>query len=982
MKTIAVCWNRTLRPLHTRISALAFAAAVGSVLFSPAGAAAQTQPAARIHAEISSSQMTVLPNSKHPLALAKYDAGRVSGATKLQGMSIHFGRTPAQEAKLQALLAAQQNPASPQYHQWLTPDQFAAQFGVSDSDIAKVQSWLEQQGFSVDSVNRSRNMVRFSGTAAQAEQAFSTEIHAYNLPTATGVERHFAPSTNLSVPSALAGVVLGISNLDNFRPKPHIVRPKNVQSVRPNFTSSQTGSHFMTPLDVATVYDIGAAYNAGYTGTGQSIAVVGQSAIAVSDIENFQNALGMTVKDPTQLLVPGSGSATISTGDESESDLDLEYSGAIAKGATIYFVYTGGGSSSNYTVWDSIQYAVDADLAPVISTSYGTCETDLGATNYAELDAIMEQGTVQGQTIVAAAGDDGSTDCYGDTNLTTAQQETLAVDYPASSAYVTGMGGTEFPSADVEASNTTYWASASGSTDVISSALSYIPEQVWNDDVTCVANATSATDVLCSGGGGVSTLTARPSWQTGTIGGSTIASGSFRMVPDLALDSSGYNAGYLFCSSDSQWTGVTGSCSNGFRDSTNTNLTTAGGTSFAAPIFSGMVAILNQKVNSTGQGLINSTLYTLAANSGTYASAFHDITGGSNGCTAGSTYCSSSGESGFSATAGYDEASGLGSVDFNNLLKAWPANAEGASSLTATTTTVTASNTAPTTGDDVTYAILVAATTGSATPAGTVSIGIDGSTVGTVTLSSGVASYTTSFSTTGSHVLTATYEGNSTFSVSSGSVAVTISATSSGTGSFTLGATNLTVSQGSSGASTITVTPAGGYTGTVFLTFDTSNDSALQNLCYDFADTLTNGDGSVSVTGTSKVTTQLTFYANAADCATTNAIKGTGKVRMRPMRMMHNAKNTAPGKPGNPGPLTALAGLLLAGFLGRYAKKLRPAALVLALVSVGFGLSGCGGSSSNTISNPPTGTYTITLAGQDSNSTSITASTTFTLTIQ
>jgi subtilase family serine protease len=344
----------------------------------------------------------------------------------------------------------------------------------------------------------------------------------------------------------------------------------------------------------------------------------------------------------------------VSSGDEAESDLDLEYSGGIARGATILFVYVG--NNSNYSVWDSINYAVDNQIAPIISTSYGDCETDLGSANYSTLNAVLEQAAAQGQSVVAAAGDNGSTDCYGYTNLTTSQQEALAVDFPASSQYVTGMGGTEFPAADVSSSNTTYWESASGS-DVISSALSYIPEQVWNDD--------SSSNGLSSGGGGVSALTSRPRWQIGATG---IPSGSYRLVPDVSLDASPNNAGYLFCSSDSSATGISGSCSNGFRDSDDQYLTVAGGT----------------------------TLYKLASESSTYVSAFHDITSGSNQCTAGSSYCSTSGESDYPATAGYDEASGLGSVDFYNLLLAWPTTTSSA--LDASTVSFSATTTMPAAG--------------------------------------------------------------------------------------------------------------------------------------------------------------------------------------------------------------------------------------------------------------------------------------------
>lgn len=501
---------------------------------------AQQEPPARITTAIDNS-VRVTISVTPPTARLANDVGVVPGSMSLSGISLVFRRSSGQEAQLQALISAQQNRASAMYHNWLTPEQFASAFGMAQSDIAKVSAWLGQQGFSVDGVSHSKNRIYFSGTVSQVNQVFDTELHYYNV---NGIKQ-YAPSRGITVPAALASVMETIANLSSFRPKPHV-------RFRKNFTSSQSGDHFLTPKDIDTIYDITKAYNAGYTGSGQSIAIVGQSEVYVSDIENFQNAAGLTVKDPTLVLVPNSGSAAVSSGDEAESDLDLEYSGGIGTGATIFFVYVG--NNSSYSVWDSINYAVDTRIAPIISTSYGDCETDLGSSNYATLNAILEQAAAQGQTMMAAAGDNGSTDCFGYSDLTTSEQEALAVDFPASSQYVTGMGGTEFPSADVAASNTTYWASANGS-DVISSALSYIPEQVWNDD-SSLSSESSVTE-LSSGGGGISTLTARPSWQTGVTG---IPSGSYRLVPDISFDASPNNAGYLFCSSDSSATGITGSC--------------------------------------------------------------------------------------------------------------------------------------------------------------------------------------------------------------------------------------------------------------------------------------------------------------------------------------------------------------------------------------------------------------------------------------
>jgi subtilase family serine protease len=923
-----------------------------------ASASSAQQATARITGDANNGARSVINGSHTPIANSRNDVGEVPSANKLGGMSIVFRRSEAQEEDLKSLIAAQQNPASTLYHKWLTPDQFAARFGMADADIEKVQSWLEQQGFSVSGVSRGKNRITFSGTVGQAEAAFGTELHYYKVNGRTD----YAPSADVRVPSAYSDVVESVTNLSSFRPKPHI---KIKAPAKPNFTSGQSGNHYLTPGDVTTIYDVKSAYNAGYTGVGQAIAIVGQSSVELSDVENFQTAAGMTTKDPIQVLVPGSGTAASSTGDEVESDLDLEYSGAIAKGATIYFVYVG--NNTNYSVWDSIEYAIDERITPIISISYGTCETELSSSDYSTLNGILEQGASQGQSVITADGDSGSSDCYENTGLTTAERTALAVDYPSSSQYVTSIGGTEFPSGDVSSSSTTYWEAASGS-DVISSVLSYIPEQVWNDD--------SSTNGLSSGGGGVSTLTPRPSWQTGVTG---ISAGSYRLVPDLSLDASPYNAGYLYCSSDTSSTDITGSCSNGFRDSDDEYLTVAGGTSFAAPIFAGMLAIINQKQNSTGQGVVNPTLYTLAANSSTYASAFHDITSGSNACSAGSTYCSSASESGFSAATGYDNASGLGSVDLYKLLTAWPATTSSA--LASTTTTLSAASTTIASGasDLVTITVTGQSSSLTVTPTGTLSIEVDGNSVAASTaLSGGSATYSFSSTTAGSHVIEATYSGDSTYAASTGSVVLTVgSSTSSSTGTFALSATSLTLAAGSSGNSTITITPKNGYTGTIGWTVS-AGSASLSNACYSIYDT--------SVSGTNAVTASMTIYTKSSDCSSTSATgTSTGKHKFVSAGGRAFTGDALPVLPSHArmADVTMTALLLAAWFRRR--RRLHVLVTFAILAAGGFAASGCGGSGSSSqpasSSNATKGTYTLTITGTDSSSSSISASTNMTLTI-
>ncbi|MDR3793015.1 MAG: protease pro-enzyme activation domain-containing protein [Terracidiphilus sp.] len=941
------------------------------LLFAGCTALVAQTVADRVLQEINPQSTVRLAGSANPHALARNDAGRLPGGTRIAGVTLHFAPTAAQQAELDALVEAQQTPGSAYYHQWLTPEQYAARFGISDSDLVKIESWLEQQGFSIDRVSTSRTSISFSGTATQVESAFGTELHRYTV----NGETHFANATALTIPAALEGVAASVRNLNDFRPKPHVrLRSAASSKVSAQFTSSQSGSHYLTPKDVATIYDVNSAYSAGYTGSGQSIAIVGQSKVYVSDIEAFQSAAGLTVKDPTLVLVPGSGTATVSSGDEAESDLDLEYSGGIAKGATIYLVYTGG--NTNYSVWDSIEYAVDTRIAPIISVSYGACETELSSSDYATLEAIFKQGAAQGQSIIVSSGDDGSTSCYSDTSLTTAQREALVVSYPASSAYVTAMGGTMFSSTDSGSTNTTYWTSASGS-DVISSALSYIPEVVWNND--------SSSSGLSSSGGGTSTLTTRPSWQTGVTGISSAPDSSkgYRMVPDISLDSSPDNAGYLYCSSDSTSTGITGSCSNGFRDSTSTYLTVAGGTSFAAPIFAGMLAILNQKRNSDGQGLINSTLYTLASNATTYASAFHDITSGSNACTAGSSYCSTAGTSEYSATTGYDEATGLGSIDFYNLLTVWPSTT--ASALTGSTTTLSAATTSPSSGASDTITITVASTSSAVTttPTGTLAIVVDGTTVNSsLALSSGSATYSFSSTTSGAHTIVATYSGDANYAASTGSVVVTI-ASSSTTGS------------GGSATSTVSVTPSGGYTGTVAFTLSTSSTYLQNYACYTLS--------SASVTGTSSVSKTLTVYLGTATCA---SVASSGK-----STEAFRAASSAKASVSQPSVFDfgsveraafGFAGVLAAGLIGWRRRKIRLLASVFVLAALGFATTGCSSSSSSSSSSSkgisislspatitasagssgvPTGSYSLTVTGADSSSSSISSTATLTLTV-
>jgi subtilase family serine protease len=610
----------------------------------------QNPSRARILRQIDSSDVAAVKGTAHPLARAQFDQGRLGTAQQLNGVTLTFRLSPAQQAELDQLLREQQDRSSRQYHKWITPEQYASRFGMTSSDLAKVTSWLKSQGLIVDAISRSRNEVRFSGTVGQVEYALRTELHNYSIRG----ERHFANATDVSLPTAFSSEVLGVRGLNDFRPKPRL-------RVTPRFTSNISGSHFLIPGDFDTIYDVPAALD----GTGQSIAVVGQTAISNTDIGNFRSAAGLPASNPTVILVPNSGSLVHRSGDETEADLDVEWSGAIAPKATIKYVTVG--NNPNFNVFNSLQDAIDNNRAPIISISYGNCEANLSKSFVLTMQQWAHQANAQGQTISGPSGDDGAADC--DSNVSSATHG-LAVDVPASIPEVTGVGGSEFTGdAAATVSNgcaaaTQYWSTSCSATSG-ASALSYIPETTWNDPPT--------SQGFSSGGGGASTIFGKPSWQTGT----GVPSDGKRYVPDIALSASPPHDAYLICSQDyfdsaTPPVNLT-SCTTGFRASDGQALQGIGGTSAGAPTFAGIVALINQATSSNRLGNVNPMLYSLFANN-SVSHAFHDIASGTNKvpCTAGTKNCPSGTTSiGFSAGTGYDQVTGLGSLDVAKLTAAW-----------------------------------------------------------------------------------------------------------------------------------------------------------------------------------------------------------------------------------------------------------------------------------------------------------------------
>jgi subtilase family serine protease len=606
---------------------------------------------------VSAADTAAVHTTAHPLARPQNDLGRVSPAQQLSGATLTFRLSPVQQSELNRLLHAQQDKSSPSYHKWLTPEQYASRFGMSTKDLAKATAWLQSQGLKVDGISRSRTEISFSGSVGEIEYALKTEFHSYS----SNGETHFANATDVSLPAAFSAEVLGVQGLHDFRPKPR------ARKATPQFTSNLSGNHFLIPGDFATIYGLPSSLD----GTGQRIVVVGQTDISNTDIDAFRSASGLVKNDPVKTLVPSTGALAHSLGDETEADLDLEWSGGVAPKATILYYTVGNSSNSN--VFNALDYVIQQNVAPVISISYGNCEANLGQSFVLTMQQWAQQANAQGQTISGPSGDSGAADC--ELASATSAIQGLAVDVPASIPEVTGVGATQFtldadacPSAtcsgNVAPADLPYWSGSSSLTSG-ASALIYIPETTWNDEAT--------NQGFSAGGGGASTIFGKPSWQAGA----GVPNDGKRDVPDIALNGSNVHDPYLICSQDFFASAnppiALTSCTAGFRASDGKSLEGIGGTSAGAPTFAGILALINQATASNGLGNVNPMLYQLAA---TTPNAFHDVTSGTNKmpCTSGTPNCPAGTTTiGFTTGSGYDQVTGLGSLNVTNLIAAWKA---------------------------------------------------------------------------------------------------------------------------------------------------------------------------------------------------------------------------------------------------------------------------------------------------------------------
>jgi subtilase family serine protease len=637
------------------------------------------------------------------------------------------------------------------------------------------------------------------------------------------------------------------------------------------------GDYDVTPQDFYTIYNVNPTFNAGTKGANSTVAVIEESDIVYGtvnsttqaatggDVATFRTLFGVS-GTLNMHVYHGYGTVTCNDpgidpngdGEEGEAALDAEWASALAPAANLIFMSCD--QSPNQGIISSEMALIDNNLSDVMSLSYGNSELNFTTSNYSAQDTLLNQAAAQGQSFIVSAGDSGSD--VRDQNTAGTATHGINVSGFASSPFVTVAGGTDF--VDVYDQHqggpllTTYWSSTNSA--YYGNALGYVPETAWNSSCAssiiaayfgytgaglCATGSYTNGEVV-GGSGGFSTHYSVPSYQSGITG----YSGTMRAQPDISSFASAGPWGHalIFCDSHVAGTACASSATFG----------TAGGTSFVAPQFAGIGGLL-VSYTGTRQGLLNPALYALAkaqftatatqsscysngqtSNTGVTTSrpistcTFNDVTSSNNDvpCAAGSLSCyvntgagfgmlsrtgSASLSVAFPSTPGYDEVTGIGTLNVNNLLVNWHKAFTSTTYLSASLLTITTAQSTK----------LTASVNGGSPPgyiggkmptlAGTVSFAAGTTALGSCTLSSGTCSLTVNGSAllVGSNSITATFAGSKTYP-SSVSTSITVSVTGSSAPVATLSATTLNFNTETVGVATaaqsVTLTNTGNAT--------------------------------------------------------------------------------------------------------------------------------------------------------------------------
>lgn len=701
---------------------------LGMVLFTQWAPAAVFDAAAHpmISRKVDEHAVVAIAGNHRPEAIAANDRGRVADDLILEHMELLLKRPAEREQALESLIEAMHDPASPEFHQWLTPEQFGQRFGAAASDVAAITKWLKSHGFTINVVYPGATVIDFSGSARQVSDTFHTEVHHLLV----NGENHIANMSDPQIPAAIAPAVVGVVSLHDFRPRP-------MKTARTQYTFTSGGSTFqaLVPADLATIYNLNPLFAAGLSGQGQTIVVIEDTNVfSTADWTTFRSRFGLsgfTSGSFTQVHpAPLTGTNNCANpgdvvGNDGEAILDAEWASAAAPSAAIELASCAD-TTTTFGGLIAIQNLINASSTPpaIISVSYGECEAFNGAASNAAFVSAYQQAAAEGVSVFVSSGDEGAASC--DANATRATHG-IGVSGFASTPYNVAVGGTDFGDS-FAGTNATYWNSTNTAT--FGSARSYIPEIPWND--SCASQLISTTEgftvpygtggfcnsaagranflTTASGSGGPSGCatgtpsrsgvvsgtcagTAKPSWQSGILGN---PADGVRDIPDVSLFAANGVWGHYYVYCYTNTAGGGGSCAGA-----PSTWSGAGGTSFSSPILAGIQAIVNQHT-ATRWGNPNPTYYSLAKTEyGTVGSAscnstsgngtagscvFYDTTQGdidvnctgTNNCyrpsstngvlsTSNSSYAPA-----YGTKVGWDFATGIGTVNAFNLVMAWP----------------------------------------------------------------------------------------------------------------------------------------------------------------------------------------------------------------------------------------------------------------------------------------------------------------------
>lgn len=671
----------------------------------------------RITGPIDESALVQLTGNTHPLAIPRFDQGPVPDNLPMTHMYVVLRRSPEQETSLEQRIAALHNPGSANYRQWLSADQLGYEFGPAPQDIATVARWLSMHGLQVNAVHKAGLTIDVSGTASQVRDAFHTEIHYYRV----NGELHIANASDPEIPAALAPVVVGVASLNDFMPKP-------LTNKLPGFTFPCTGcpdgfdntiQYDEGPADFATIYNVKPLYDAKnpITGRGQTVVVLEVTDVLSADVATFRSAFGLSSYSGTfKQIHPGTGcSDPGKNGAEGEAALDAEWAGAVAPDADVELASCAN-STTNFGAFIAAQNLLDEKTPPpIMSLSYGGCEAQQGPGGNAYINSLWQQADAEGVSVFVSAGDGSAAGCD---DFDTAQYATngIGVNGLASTVHNFSAGGTDFADT-VDGLNSAFWSSTNGSSR--ESAKSYVEEMTWNDSCAgsvlyqyfgytngvsfCNSPIGEGFLDIVGGSGGPSFVYDKPYWQAQILG---IPTDGKRDLPDVSLFASNgfWNHAVVLCMSDANEGGAP--CD--YNDPVDVFFNSAGGTSFTAPQFASIQALINQSAG-VRQGNPAPGYYALGAaeyGSPTHPNSaavqacnashgraiasgcfFHDVTRGNNDvpCYGTNNCYLPAGEDfgvlstsdahlqvAYPAHAGWDFATGLGSPNVTNIVKNWP----------------------------------------------------------------------------------------------------------------------------------------------------------------------------------------------------------------------------------------------------------------------------------------------------------------------